>query len=241
MLMKYWIDFLSTHLDTWATFAHFLYKPRRLTWNKTLIQWLFWNHSLNQSNQMGSSPAPLEHEMKLHFWLLFCLQTIQASPGDNWKSGILQRAGWGWPCSALSALSGSRTSDSLLLWWTVHLHSGWWQNGDTCHDPLWGKKNTKQRRIRNREQQGSSGTSISRLHFASLVGQNVSDGFVSKTDEKTAQIFISQQIFCLPGAKSQTQPIMQTSRQIAFKIIAAVSWKAQAVALFYLLLQNIDL
>lgn len=74
-----------------------------------------------------------------------------ASPGDNWKLGILQRAGWGWLCSALSVLSGSCMSDSLPLWWTVHLGSGWWQNGDTCHDPLRGKKNTKQRWIRNRE------------------------------------------------------------------------------------------
>lgn len=40
---------------------------------------------------------------------------------------------------------------------------------------------------------------------ASLVGQDVPDGFIAEADEKAAQSFISQEIFCVP-AESMTEP-----------------------------------
>ena len=51
----------------------------------------------------------------------------------------------------------------------------------------------------------------------SPVGQDVSDGFITEADEKTAQSFISQQIFRVPEAARETEPIKQTYRQIRFK------------------------
>lgn len=50
---------------------------------------------------------------------------------------------------------------------------------------------------------------MGRLDYASLVGQDESKGFVTETNEETAQVFISQQIFCVPGGQRQTQAIKQ--------------------------------
>lgn len=50
--------------------------------------------------------------------------------------------------------------------------------------------------------------------LVSLVGQNVSDGFIAETDKKAAQSFISEQIFCVPGTQCQTQLIILIYRQI---------------------------
>lgn len=58
---------------------------------------------------------------------------------------------------------------------------------------------------------------MGRLDYASLVGQDESKGFVTETNEETAQVFISQQIFCVPGGQRQTQAIKQKCL-IFFKI-----------------------
>lgn len=46
------------------------------------------------------------------------------------------------------------------------------------------------------------------VESVSLVGQDVSDGFIAETDKKAAQSFISEQIFCVPRTQCQTQLIM---------------------------------
>lgn len=147
--------------------------------------------------------------------------TGPSSPHDNWRSGILQRAGWGWLCNARSALWDCRMSDSLLIWRTVHHDSGWWQNGGTCRGPFGGNA-WPVRWIRKAVKKHLN--NVQQTRFVSLVGQDVADGFITEANEKTAQSFISQQIFRVPAAESDTEPIKQPYRQITFKNNTAMLW-----------------
>lgn len=42
---------------------------------------------------------------------------------------------------------------------------------------------------------------VDQTELASPVGQDVTDGFIAKANEKTAQLFISQQIFRIPDTE----------------------------------------
>lgn len=53
--------------------------------------------------------------------------------------------------------------------------------------------------------------------FALLVGQDVAEGFISETNEKTAHTFIPQEILCFPAAENKTDPIEQTGSQTGFE------------------------
>lgn len=75
----------------------------------------------------------------------------------------------------------------------------------------WEEKHIVSRGQSDSECQWKSNKSpaMGRLDDASLVGQDESKGFVTETNEETAQVFISQQIFCVPGGQRQTQAIKQ--------------------------------
>lgn len=59
----------------------------------------------------------------------------------------------------------------------------------------------------SQQRKSNKSPAMGRLDHASLVGQDKSNGFVTEADEETAQVFISQQIFCVPGGQRQTQAI----------------------------------
>lgn len=58
-----------------------------------------------------------------------------------------------------------------------------------------------------------------RVDFALLVRQDKSNGFVTETNEETAQVFISQQIFRVPGGQRQTQAIARYVHLFLFAVI----------------------
>lgn len=52
---------------------------------------------------------------------------------------------------------------------------------------------------KSERQKGKQLNSAWQTWFASLVGQDVANGFITEANEKTSQSFIFQQIFCIPG------------------------------------------
>lgn len=75
--------------------------------------------------------------------------------------------------------------------------------GDEKHSVSGGQSDSERQPPR-----GNIRPAMGQLDHGSLVGQDESDGFVTQTNEEAAQVFVSQQIFGVPGGRRHTRALL---------------------------------